>query len=258
MAVFFDQLGRSVSLDATPVRIISLVPSQTELLFDLGAGERVVGVTSFCIHPQQAQQKMIVGGTKRLNTDLINVLKPDLIIANKEENERGQIEQLMRDHKVWISDINRLNDAVDMITKLGELIGLPQQAAAIKTGIGTNFNKLTTHTSALKTLYLIWRKPYMAAGTGTFIHDIVQRCGFVNAVEMDRYPQLSVEAIQDLCPDVIFLSSEPYPFKEKHITELQLIVPKAKIKLVDGELFSWYGSRLLHSVPYFQQLIKSV
>ena len=256
MPVYIDQMNRIVELPSTPKRIISLVPSQTELLFDLGLDEEIVGITKFCIHPEDlAKQKVKIGGTKTLNIKLIKEISPDLIIGNKEENERAQIEELMQLFPVWMSDIADLPGALDMTRRVGELVGRSMEAAKLTAGIETCFAQLNMQPRNLRVAYLIWRKPYIVAGKGTFIDAMLQKCGLTNAFDIERYPEVSDELLADAKPDLVFLSSEPYPFKEKHIAEFKSLLPGADVKLVDGEMFSWYGSRLLHAPAYFNTLI---
>ena len=251
-----DQLNRDIVIDTSkPLRIISLVPSQTELLYDLGLDNEVVGITKFCIHPKEwFKTKTRVGGTKNLNLDKIRELEPTLIIANKEENEKEQIELLSLEFPVWISDISTLEEALDMIGRIGALVGKAEKANGLIGQISNLHQQLICSPSHKRVLYLIWQNPIMAAGTSTFIHEMIHACGFVNALSDSRYPILNVDDAIALNPDLVFLSSEPFPFKEVHINEWQALLPHAKVKLVDGELFSWYGSRLLKSFDYFRAL----
>lgn len=267
--VFTDQMNRRVEVEWPPQRIVSLVPSQTELLYDLGLHNEVVGQTLFCIHPvQMHKEKPRVGGTKNFKQDAIAALSPDLIIGNKEENDQSGIEALAQLYPVWMSDIQTLDDSLDMITQIGSLVNRTEKAQSIAFDIQQSFNSLEAATNPQspipnpksKSLYLIWRKPWMAAGHHTFINDMLHRLGFANVVEAfdSRYPEVTETHLQQLQPDIIFLSSEPYPFKEKHIEELKALCPQAVVHLVDGELFSWYGSRLLHSAAYFKELLSSL
>lgn len=256
--LFTDQLNKTIQLETYPKRIISIVPSQSELLWNLGLREDLVGITKFCIHPQQMFDTVErVGGTKNLNIDKIRALKPDVIIGNKEENEQSQILELQKEFNVWMSDIFTLEDALKMIEGIGTLVNKSEEALLIKHQIQHSFLNLQ---HASKTgLYLIWNKPYMAAGRATFIGDMMQKIGIQNVLlQNSRYPELSLEEIKALNPDIVLLSSEPYPFKEEHIKELQNELPTSKVILVDGELFSWYGSRLTKSVTYFNELIKEI
>lgn len=259
MPIYHDQMNRSVEIPLGPQRIISLLPSQTELLFDLGLDDEIAGITKFCIHPEdKVKSKAKIGGTKQLNVDLIKKLKPDLVIGNKEENERDQVEELMRYFPVWMSDISGLTGALDMLTKVGEITGRSDVATTLANTIKQQFSNLTIKQSGLKVAYFIWRKPYMIAGKGTFIDDMLQKCGLINAFDAERYPEVTAVQLASVKPGVIFLSSEPYPFADKHIAEFKALCPDAIVKVVDGEMFSWYGSRLLQAAEYFRELIKNV
>ncbi len=240
-----------------PMRIVSLVPSQTELLYDLGLGDRVVGITKFCIHPEEwRKQKTIIGGTKSYHFDKIELLKPDLIIGNKEENDQEQIELLQERYPVWMSDIFNLDDALRMIASIGELTNTSQKAMALGITIKKGFSALPSNAEPKRTAYFIWRKPYMVAGGNTFIDNMLQRSGLINVFQnKGRYPVIDLEDIKHKNPEVILLSSEPYPFKNKHLEEIKEVCPNTEVLLVDGELFSWYGSRLIKSVSYFQELL---
>ena len=249
-----DQMNRQVSVPPIPKRIISLVPSQTELLFHLGLQDEVIGITKFCVHPAvQYKAKAKVGGTKKLDVGLIRSLKPDLIIGNKEENARDQIEDLMAEFPVWMSDIKNLDDALGMIAAIGLITGKEARANQIAGRIKDSFANLTC-IAGKRIAYFIWKDPYMVAGADTFINDLIERAGWINAIKEHRYPILNEEDIKEAAPDLIFLSSEPYPFKDKHIAEFRNIMPAAKIIIVDGEMFSWYGSRLLLTPAYIQTL----
>jgi ABC-type Fe3+-hydroxamate transport system substrate-binding protein len=256
MFIYCDQLNREIVLPSTPKRIVSIVPSQTELLFDLGLTDEIAGISKFCVHPEEKVKKVVkVGGTKQLDIEKINSLHPDLIIANKEENERSQVETLMSICPVWISDIKDMTGAINMIERVGELVGKAIEARRLAEEIARKFENLTVNPSNKRVAYFIWRKPYMVAGKGTFIDSMLQRCGLKNAFELKRYPEINPERLLEANPDLILLSSEPYPFRERHIDEFQAIVPHSIIKLVDGELFSWYGSRLLYAPEYFRCLL---
>ncbi|MBO3272502.1 helical backbone metal receptor [Hymenobacter defluvii] len=254
-----DQLGRRVVVPFPPQRIVSLVPSQTELLFDLGLSERVVGVTKFCIHPADARQSaVVIGGTKNFDFEKIATLQPDLILGNKEENYQEGIEQLAASYPVWISDIATLPDALVMIRQVGLLTGTAVRANVLAIEIENSFATLSAAQPPLPTAYFIWRKPYMVAAADTFINDMLHRAGFENVfADQQRYPEITPAQLAAAQPQQILLSSEPYPFQEKHLKEFRELCPTATVRLVDGELFSWYGSRLRHSAAYFRQLAAS-
>lgn len=244
------------SFSQSPLRIVSLVPSQTELLFDLGLNEQVVGITRFCIHPTNwFKTKTRVGGTKDINIAAIKKLNPTLIIANKEENVKEQIEELAKDYPVWLTDVNNLDDALKMIEAIGVLTNTQKNAHHITQKITTNFEQLAAKKTPINTCYIIWKNPYMTVGGDTFINDMLQRSAFNNLFANEkRYPEISISQLLIANCQLLLLSSEPYPFKQIHIDELQLQLPQTKILLVDGEMFSWYGSRLLQATEYFSQL----
>lgn len=253
---FRDHLKRKIVLEETPRRIISLVPSQTELLFDLGLRKEVIGITKFCVHPEEwFRSKERIGGTKQLHIDKIRALNPDLIIANKEENNREDIELLAKEFTVWVSDVKDLKDARRLIGDIGELVAQEEVANNLLNEFDNQFKKLKKKEgTAKKAIYLIWSNPDMVAGSDTFISAMLQAAGLENAIQEERYPQL------DNCvhsnPDFVLLSSEPFPFKEKHIREFQDKFPTADIKIVDGEMFSWYGSRVLKAPDYLLNLFQ--
>lgn len=261
MKVCKDQMDYFITVPDELRRIVSLVPSQTELLCDLGLEDRLIGITKFCIHPDSAyQSKVRVGGTKNFDLDAIKLLNPDIIIANKEENEKERLLVLKTMFPVWISDVNTLPDALDMVKGLGGIFGKQVAAEKITKKIEHNFAHIVPLSKPVKVAYFIWRKPYMTVNRHTFIHDMLQRCGFVNvfAGSADRYPRVTTADLQQKKPDVILLSSEPYPFKEKHFAELQEVLPGTRMFIVDGEMFSWYGSRLIKSPGYFNKLTKKI
>lgn len=265
MPIYIDQMMRKVEISSSPLRIISLVPSQTELLYDLGLNEQVVGITKFCIHPKRwLKEKTIVGGTKQLNLQKIESLKPDLIIGNKEENSKNDIEILMQKYPVWMSDINTLEDALQMIEGIANITQTSVQGEQIIENIKSEFDLLPkVNQSKKRVAYFIWNKPMMVAGKDTFINCILLKLGFENVFAGQvlsnkssyRYPQISTHELASAAPDIIYLSSEPFPFKEKHIQQFKTICPNAEIKIVDGEMFSWYGSRLVKAPHYFNTII---
>ena len=248
MKIFRDQMNRDVPLSQCPQRIVSLVPSISELLFDLGLEERVVGITKFCIHPSQwIKTKTIVGGTKTLKTEVISALAPDLIIGAKEENERNQIEPLMKMSPLYIADVKTIHDALDLIRSLGAICGVTELSQPLSVAVERHLLSIQ-HKTKGRVAYLIWNRPLMCAGAGTYIHSVLTWMGYENVLSLNtdsRYPEMTVEALRALYPDIIFLSSEPYPFCEKQKVEFQAFFPQADIRCVDGEMFSWYGSRML-------------
>ena len=241
-------------------RIVSVVPSQTELLHYLGLEEETIGITKFCIHPEEwFRNKIRVGGTKSIDIQRVIELNPDCIIANKEENIKEQIEELAIHLPVLVTDVNNLETAFRMITDIGSLTQKTTEADSLVKEIQHRFDQLPVPGSPIPAAYLIWKDPYMTTGSDTFIHNMLQKAGFENVfTNRHRYPEISVTDIQNSGCKVVLLSSEPYPFKQKHIDELQEELPGITIRLVDGEMFSWYGSRLLQAPAYFKQLLQDI
>jgi ABC-type Fe3+-hydroxamate transport system substrate-binding protein len=252
---FSDQIGSEISIAYPPKRIVSLVPSQTELLAYLGLDDSVVGITKFCVHPSSWRStKTIIGGTKNFHFDTIERLRPDLIIGNKEENYQEGIERLKDSYPVWMSDIVSIDDALSMIESIGRITAKAGQAEACKKTIAEK-RRSQKQFQSQSVLYLIWKDPWMAAGGSTFINSMLDSIGLHNVVgSRDRYPVLTEGEINELNPSYILLSSEPYPFKAQHATEMKGIAPASKTLLVDGEMFSWYGSRMIAAFDYFKTL----
>lgn len=254
-----DQLHRTLTFLETPQRIISLVPSQTELLVDLGLRDSIVGVTKFCVHPSDLKKsKTIVGGTKSVHFDKIAELQPDIIICNKEENTKEIVENCGAIAPVWVSDIKDIEGNNEMILSLGILLDVEEKADQLVSDINTKkdaFTKNLIKRKNTKVAYLIWKNPFMAAGNDTFINYLLHLIGFENVLntKKGRYPEITLEDLQKAT--IIFLSSEPYPFKETDAIALKNALGKP-VHLVDGEYFSWYGSRLLKAFNYFEDLLQ--
>ena len=258
---YTDQTGTIITLDAVPMRIVCLVPSITELLFDLGLEDRLVGITKFCVHPYHLKStKTIIGGTKKVHTDKVQLLQPDVIIANKEENTLEIVEAMRQIAPVWVSNIVTIQDVVSMIDDFGRLFSVRTQSRQWIDKINyaqKDFEKCMKGREWLKTAYFIWKDPYMAAGNGTFINEMMKLNHFSNIYEdrEGRYPEVIVQKMRiQGDPDAIFLSSEPYPFKDEDAFELGRHTHHAKTIFVDGEMFSWYGSRLVKAFDYFKKL----
>ncbi|MEO5782451.1 MAG: helical backbone metal receptor [Ginsengibacter sp.] len=241
-----------------PQKIISLVPSLTELLSYFDLEKEVIGITKFCVHPKTwFTTKTRIGGTKNINVELIKKLQPDLVIANKEENVKEQIEELANELNVWVTDVNTLDNALLMINDIGELTYKSHEASALIALIKNEFFNYKKPSLKISSAYLIWKEPYMTVGGDTFINDMMKCCGLQNIYEdKKRYPEITLQELQSANCQLVLLSSEPYPFKQKDIDELQKVLPGKKIILADGEIFSWYGSRLLEAPQYFKELIK--
>lgn len=250
--IFKDQLNRVVRLQKYPERIVSLVPSITELLFDLDLSEEIIGVTDYCIKPEsKILQKKKIGGTKNFDFITIDELRPDLIIGNKEENYKEGIMRLRKKYPVWISDVNSIEDALNMILEIGKMVNRQDESRRLAEKIKTDLLVNAGCYPKIKTAYIIWKEPYMAAGGKTFINAMMDTCGFVNIFEkLERYPCINLEDMKEA--DLILLSTEPFHFKQKDVVDIQKILCEKSVKLIDGTIFSWYGSRMQYAAAYIK------
>lgn len=263
MLVLKDQLLRTLTFNSVPKRIISLVPSQTELLVDLGLKDYIVGITKFCIHPNDLRKtKTIVGGTKQVNFQKIKDLKPDIIFCNKEENTKQMVSDLEKITLVHVSDISTIDETLELIDQYGKIFEISEKANSIIQNISflaSDFKNYINEKSLRRVAYFIWKKPWMVAGNNTIINHLLQLNKLENVFgKVDRYPEVDIKDLETKNLDYIFLSSEPYPFKEKHIKEFNNILPKITIKIVNGEYFSWYGTRLIEAFNYFKDLREKI
>ena len=252
-----DARHKSIRLDRPPRRIVSLVPSQTELLAHLGLDETVVGITRFCARPGHwRDEKTIVGGTKDVDEDTVRALAPDLILANHEENTRADVATLSDVAPVFVTQVQTVTEALDMIRTVGHLTDAAGQTSTLAGKIISRFSRLPDF-SPLRTAYLIWREPYMTVGGDTFIHDVMSWGGFDNAFgDRTRYPEVTLDTLAEMDLDLLLCSSEPFPFhqKEEFTQELRDALPHTSVEVVDGQPFSWYGPRLLDTPTYLKEL----
>ncbi|MBN2757638.1 MAG: ABC transporter substrate-binding protein [Bacteroidales bacterium] len=253
---FTDSLKRNITIDFPPKRIISLVPSITELLFDLDLDEKIVGITSFCIHPEKAINKTKIGGTKTIKFNKIDELKPDLIIAEKAENEKIAVLKLAEKYPVYIFDIHNFDDALNMIRVIGNLTNKNANGRLIIDKITRNFIENKIDFKQRTVFYPIWKNPFFTINNNTFINSILEICNLKNvfADKETEYPIIDIEEIINKNPEIVFLPSEPYNFKQIDKAFFQKILPKSKIINVDGEMFSWYGSRMIYVSEYLRKL----
>lgn len=255
-----DQLGNTFTFPNAPKRMVSLVPSQTELLYDLGLEDKIVGITKFCVHPFHFKStKEIVGGTKKVNIEKIRTLQPDIIIANKEENTLEMVEELRAICPVWVTHIISIEDNLQMIADFGILFNCRIEAQKWQDKIGfahSDFQNFMKEVPLRKVAYFIWKNPWMVSGSDNFINALLQLNHFKNIYDNgERYPEIELKKIRlEGDPDLVLLSSEPFPFKEEDAFEIGRFTHHAKTVFVDGEMFSWYGSRILKSFAYFKQL----
>jgi iron complex transport system substrate-binding protein len=264
LKTYIDQIGISHTFETAPLRIVSLVPSQTELLFDLGLEENIVGITKFCVHPFHLKStKTIIGGTKKVHFEKIKLLKPDIIIANKEENTLEIVEELRQICPVWVTNIITIEDNLKMIADFGQLFNKRTEAQKWidKTNFAYHdFQTFMKEKEEKKAVYFIWANPYMVAGGDNFINELMKLNKFSNIYDNNpkyegRYPEIVIQKMRiQGDPELVLLSSEPFPFKDEHAFELGRHTHHATTVFVDGEMFSWYGSRLVKAFDYFKKL----
>jgi len=260
MKTLTDQLGTIHTFEETPKRIISLVPSQTELLYELGLENSIIGITKFCVHPYHFKStKTRVGGTKKVHYEKIKLLQPDIIIANKEENTLEVVTELRKICTVWVTDVRTIADNAQMITDFGQLFNCRTEAQKWNDKIDNGlreFKKFIQDKPIQKVAYFIWKAPYMVAGSDTYIQELLTLNHFQNCYEnRGRYPEIEIKKMRiEGDPDIVLLSSEPYPFQEEDAFEIGRFTHHAKTIFVDGEYFSWYGSRIVKALEYFKLL----
>jgi len=259
-----DQIGREIVLKSAPKRIVSLVPSQTELLCDLALENELVGITRFCTHPIQLKAtKTIVGGTKKVDFNKIRDLKPDFILCNKEENTYDFLPELEKIAPTYFSDVNTIQNALDLILSIGAICNRRTESYNLVHKIEfklNDFKQFIRSKPTRKVAYFIWAKPWMVVGNDTYINEILELNKFNNIyANMSRYPKIEIDRIRhEGDPDVVILSSEPFPFKDEHAMEISTYTNRSITVFGDGEMFSWPGSRMLLAFEYFKALHKKL
>ncbi len=255
-----DALNREIKLPKTPNRIVSLVPSLTELLHDMGMERQVVGITKYCVHPPHYKlTKTVVGGTKKVKYDVIKELNPDFILCSKEENTPEMVAALEKIAPVYVSDVNSFADALALIKQLGLVFDRRTQSQHIIDKITYRFQEFQQgikETRIKKVAYFIWANPWMVAASHTFIDDMLRICRFENAyAKLERYPEIKIKRMRIIAnPEILFFSSEPHSFTDEEVYEVLRSNKKVLTIYVDGQYFSWYGSRLIKAFDHFQQI----
>lgn len=259
-----DNLNRKISLAETPRRIISLVPSLTELLHDMGMERQIVGITKYCVHPlHYIATKALVGGTKKVNIKRIKELQPDFILCSKEENTPTMVQELEKIAPVYVTDVNSLDDALELIKDLGFLFGRRTQAGHIIDKIKfqlKDFQHTIKDIPLRKVAYFIWANPWMVAGSKTFIDDMLRICKFENAyANHERYPEVAIKHMRSkAAPKLLMFSSEPHDFTDDEVFDVLRNNRKTITIYVDGQYFSWYGSRLIKAFDHFKEIHKKI
>ena len=263
----------------SPLRIVSLVPSLTESLFSLGLGDRVVGVTDWCVHPAASVASLPkVGGTKDADAEAIAALAPDLVLANHEENTRRVVEELdARGLAVWVTYPRTVREGAELLAELARLgaseVARREVVEPVLAAVRDAEERCVGATSRAPRVFCpIWRDPWMAPAADTYIHDMIVLCGGTNVTAEplpetprrtrrsgERYPQLTLLEVEALAPDVVWLPDEPYAFGDKDRRELLgLAMPAARdgrVHLIDGTWVSWYGPRIRQAIAKLGDLL---
>lgn len=257
MKTITDHLGRKVTYQYPPKRIISLNPCITETLYFLDLDEQIAGRTRYCIFPAgKVEKAKIVGGTKDIDLEAIHEVKPDLIIAEKEENTKEIVETLEKYYPVYVAEVRSIADAYRMIEDISSLLDREEQGRRLVQTIKDRFQHLP-RANGMKAAYVIWRNPYMVVGGDTYIHSVLETLGFSNpfANFEGRYPVVTQDDLANAGLDYLFLATEPFPFKDRHKQEFSQFLPNTKIEIVDGEMF-WYGAKMVEAAHYFEAMLK--
>ncbi len=260
-----DALGRPVEITTPPKRIVSLVPSITEALFAFGLGKRIAGVTKFCTEPADGVAGLPkVGGTKNVDVEAVVKLKPDLVIANAEENEKADIEALVAAGlTVFVTYPRTVIHATAMMRTLAEITDKKEAAAPLVAAIEAEValaRAADQERTPLRVFCPIWREKWMTIGPDTYMHDFLSSCGLQNVYgdSSERYPEIELSDVAAKRPDIVLLPDEPYRFARKHVKEVAAAIPgidESRIYLVDGKDVCWYGPRIADSLHRIRETV---
>ena len=261
-----DASGVALALSAAPRRIVSLIPSTTELLCALGLAEALVGVTVYCVEPRDVVRgKTRVGGEKDPDLAAIRSLAPDLVIANVEENRREDVDALRAvGIPVWVTYPRTVAEGLAMIRDLGEVTGARDRARALLDTLEPLYAQARARAAArppVSVFYPIWREPWMTVGADTYVHDLLATCGGANVfADRVRYPTITLDEMAARGPEVIFLPDEPFRFRRAHLRDFDAYpavpaVRNGRMHLVDGKPFSWHGPRLAEALRKLPDLL---
>jgi len=239
-------------------RIVSLVPSLTETLCEVGGRARLMGCTAFCIRPKDVLKDpsvIKVGGTKTVNRERVMALNPDLLLVNLEENELADIDFFKARVECYVNGVKTVAEGIHSIREVAMLIGTPDKAEEFAGRAELALAKLIQQSkdkTPRRLFYPIWKDPWMSINRDTFIHDHLRLCGAENIFSgaPERYPVITLEQVRAANPEIVWLPSEPFVFKQKHAPELAALLPNARIELVDGDNVCWFGTRQIEGMEY--------
>lgn len=255
-----DAIGKRHRRCAGEARIVSLVPSLTELLVDLGLGGQLVGRTGFCVHPRAVVRRLPkIGGTKGFSIDRLRALAPTHVIVNIDENRRDEVSALdaFVPHVIVTHPLT-VGDNLELYRLLGGVFDREAQASALAAGLEREWTALRAQSERLprqSVLYLIWQEPWLGVARDTYISHVLAAAGWdsLPSASALRYPPVDLPQLAAQA-HLVLLSSEPYPFRERHRRLLGEQLPGVRVALIDGEMVSWYGSRAIRGLAYLRQL----
>ena len=264
MVTVTDSRNVRIEFDVSPKRIVSLVPSLTETIADLGCRDRIVGCTSFCELPVGLIQGLeksggVIGGTKNPDIEAIRRLKPDVVFANREENRRADVTKIEEFVPLHVSEPADVDDVVHLIEDLGSMLEANIEADKWNGRISKakeTLNELRSNAKPVRYVYLIWWNPAMVVGGNTYISHLLAEGPFLNACEeMDRYPVMKLEDLAALGADIIFGSTEPYDFNDNALNMVRNeLGSKIQVAGIDGRICGWHGTRTAHALEYLRKL----
>lgn len=253
-----DALGHTFEFSAPPKRVVSLVPSLTEVLFDLGAGASVAGVTSFCIHPPQARETAaVVGGTKNPKVDVIRQLAPDLVYMNLEENLKRHAEAIREFAPVFVTEPKKVADVESLILQLARIHAREREGDAIVSRLAAALEEVRRKARRFTFAVAIWKNPWMWCGGDTYVSNLVAEAGGLNVFAgQTRYPTLQAEdVVREHRPEVIFLPDEPYLFTDDDAADLRAKTGARVVGPFAGDLFTWHGTRTVEGLAFLRDFL---
>jgi len=267
MRQYFYNHKHKTEFEKVPQKVVSLIPSVTETLFEIGAGRKIAGITDYCIFPKDKVKDVAkVGGPKSVNKDLIDKINPDLIFMDPEENTLDDFEELRREYPIFVINVRTVEDSVEFLRSIGELFELEQKAESFISRINRYLHDLRSkykNAPARRILILIWKDPYYVPGSGTYITSLAETYGVVNVfADKTGYFRVEEEGIIGVSPDIILLPDEPYEFKDEDVSAFNRLFEnsgaKPKIRIVSGANLCWYGVRTLEGLKYFDGVFSEI
>jgi ABC-type Fe3+-hydroxamate transport system substrate-binding protein len=262
MKKIIDIAGNEIQLKEPPERIVSLVPSLTETIIDLGCVNQLAGCTGFCLEIEGTAEAREIGGVRDPDIELIRSLNPDLVLAGREENQKKDIEMIKGFSRVYVCEPRTVGDAIGIINDIGVLLHETETASAWARKIHeyrVKLNELRQDTTPVRFGYLVWWDPMMVAAGDTYISSLLEEGPFLNAFgDMKRYPQVEESELINRDMDIIFISSEPYGFDDNLIGDIRKLTGDIPVERIDGRMCGWYGTGTCKGLKYILEQISDI